>query len=192
MMQNHKQNGQMETIHEPSLDLVHDDQTEDAFSLNRADIPVLLIFWLLVVIVFLQFFTRYVLNDSLGWTEEIARYLLILVGFIGSVTVVRKGGHIFLEFFYRFIPSQWTKALVIFSQVSSTFFYSYCAYLSSQVAMRMNQTLVSVPLPKSIIYWIVCACCVLMTLYSLIWLFKRIQQNHIEMANSINNQVITD
>ena len=31
------------------------------------------IFWSLAFIVFLQFFTRYVLNDSLAWTEEIAR-----------------------------------------------------------------------------------------------------------------------
>ena len=31
------------------------------------------IFWSLAFIVFLQFFTRYVLNDSLAWTEEIMR-----------------------------------------------------------------------------------------------------------------------
>jgi TRAP-type C4-dicarboxylate transport system permease small subunit len=192
MMENHKQNGQMEDIHEPSLDLVNEDQTEEAFTLNMADIPVLLIFWTLVVIVFLQFFTRYVLNDSLGWTEEIARYLLILVGFIGSITVVRKGGHIFLEFFYRFIPNQWAKILVIFAQISSTFFYGYCAYLSGKVAMRMSQSLISLPIPKSVIYWVVCACCVLMALYSLVWLFKRIKQNPVEMVNSINNQVVTD
>ena len=41
------------------------------------DWPAFLIFWGLTVIVFLQFFTRYVLNDSFGWTEEAARYFLI-------------------------------------------------------------------------------------------------------------------
>ena len=33
------------------------------------DIPLLLIFTALFATVFLQFFTRYVLNDSLSWTE---------------------------------------------------------------------------------------------------------------------------
>jgi hypothetical protein len=33
--------------------------------------------------VFYQFFTRYVLNDSAAWTEEIARYLLMSTVFVG-------------------------------------------------------------------------------------------------------------
>ncbi|MBJ7539370.1 TRAP transporter small permease [Marinomonas transparens] len=191
MMTNQKQTGHVEE-RVSALDLVDENQTEEVFAFNMADMPVMIIFWVLVVIVFLQFFTRYVLNDSLGWTEEIARYLLILLGFVGSITVVRKGGHIFLEFFYRFIPSQWTKALVIFAQVASTSFYIYCAYLASQMALRMNQSLVSIPIPKSLMYWTVCLCCMLMAIHSLVWLFKRIKQPHVEVANSLNDQVITD
>src|SRR3978361_66362 len=44
----------------------------------------LAIFWIMALCVFLQFFTRYVLNDSYAWTEEIATYCLIGVVFIGS------------------------------------------------------------------------------------------------------------
>src|SRR6267142_2836141 len=43
----------------------------------------LAIFWIMALCVFLQFFTRYVLNDSYAWTEEIATYCLIGVVFIG-------------------------------------------------------------------------------------------------------------
>ncbi len=47
----------------------------------------LALFWLMVVCVFLQFFTRYALNNSLAWTEEIAVNALIVVVFLGAVDV---------------------------------------------------------------------------------------------------------
>ncbi len=55
------------------------------------------LFWALAFIVFLQFFTRYVLNDSLAWTEEIARYGLMSLAFIGGAVVTRKKTHIAVE-----------------------------------------------------------------------------------------------
>src|SRR6266853_5845385 len=50
----------------------------------------LAVFWILAVVVFYQVFTRYVLNDAAGWTEEIARYLLIAVTFLGGAMAVRR------------------------------------------------------------------------------------------------------
>ena len=55
------------------------------------------LFWALAFIVFLQFFTRYVLNDSLAWTEEIARYGLMWLAFIGGAMVTRRNTHIAVE-----------------------------------------------------------------------------------------------
>ena len=54
--------------------------------------------------VFYQFFTRYVLNDSAAWTEEIARYLLIGMVFVGAAIGVAKNNHIQVDFFYRYMP----------------------------------------------------------------------------------------
>ncbi len=50
----------------------------------------LVIFWVLGLTVFYQFITRYVLNDSAAWTEEVARYMLIGVVFIGVSVGVRQ------------------------------------------------------------------------------------------------------
>jgi TRAP-type C4-dicarboxylate transport system permease small subunit len=54
--------------------------------------------------VFLQFFTRYVLNDSFAWTEEIATYCLVVIVFLGSSMCVRLSRHIQVDFLYRYLP----------------------------------------------------------------------------------------
>src|SRR5947208_12165469 len=61
-------------------------------------------FWVLASDIFYQFFTRYVLNDSASWTEEIARYLLICTVFIAIAASVRTDRHIHVDFFYRLLP----------------------------------------------------------------------------------------
>ena len=63
------------------------------------------VFWALAAIVFLQFFTRYVLNDSVAWTEEIARYGLIWVTFIGAVMVTRRNSHIAVALLPNLLPA---------------------------------------------------------------------------------------
>ena len=64
--------------------LIHAEDAEVVIEHHPEDWIAFVIFWGLAFIVFLQFFTRYVLNDSLAWTEEIARYGLMWVVFIGG------------------------------------------------------------------------------------------------------------
>ena len=51
-----------------------------------------------------QFFTRYVLNNSASWTEEIARYLLVGTVFVGAGIGVAKNNHIQVDLLYRYLP----------------------------------------------------------------------------------------
>ena len=75
-------------------------------------------FWLLAPAIFYQFFTRYALNDSAGWTEEIARYLLICTVFIGAAISVRKNNHIQVDFLYRLLPKRLMRVLSMFVDVA--------------------------------------------------------------------------
>ncbi len=152
-----------ETLHDLALD-----ETEiDLSDIKWDDTLVLLVFWVLAFVVFLQFFTRYVLNDSLGWTEEIARFLLIAVTFTGSVMAVRKNSHIAVEFLYRWAPRRVRRVAQFIIDVINVVFFGGLAYMSTKVAGLTQQMMVSINVPKSIVYWFVAACFAAMTLYAL-------------------------
>ena len=138
------------------------------------DYVTLVAFWALIFVVFLQFFTRYVLGDSTTWTEEIARYLLILVGFIGSVMAVRKGTHIMVEFFYHYMPAWLARLLGYSVDSASVLFYAMLAWITFKLSGRTGGMMVSVDVPKSVLYYAVCAAFVMMALRGLQRLVLRI------------------
>ncbi len=126
------------------------------------------LFWSLAIVVFLQFFTRYVLNDSLAWTEEIARYLLICVTFIGAGIAARKNTHIHVEFFYVYLgrrPAFWLSTLVDGIRI---LFFGYATWLGWKVANIMQfQRMVVIDWPMSIVFGIGCLGFAVLTLRSI-------------------------
>src|SRR5689334_9915251 len=112
------------------------------------------LFWALAGIVFLQFFTRYVLNDSLSWTEEIARYGLMWLAFIGGAVVTRKKAHIAVELLSNLMkPSPLRSALLALVDFITLGFMALLAYFSVTIIERMHaQTMTVVELPMSIVY----------------------------------------
>jgi len=48
----------------------------------------------MAVLVFANVVSRYLLNASIIWVEEITRYMMVWVGFLGSGLVLRLGAHI--------------------------------------------------------------------------------------------------
>ncbi|HJW51864.1 MAG TPA: TRAP transporter small permease [Burkholderiaceae bacterium] len=121
-------------------------------------------FWLLAATVFLQFFTRYALNDSAGWTEEISRYLLICTVFIGATISVRKNNHIHVDFFYRLLPAPVTRVMSTFVDVVRIAFFAYAAWLTFELIQRIGgQRMAVVDLPIGLTYSVVLAGFVLMT-----------------------------
>ena len=114
-------------------------------------------FWLLGLCVFYQFFTRYVLNDSAAWTEEIARYLLICTVFVAIAAAVRRTRHIHVDFIYRMIPAGAGRALSTLVDVVRIVFFAIAVGLTIQMMLRMgNLKMTIVELPMNIIYG-VCA-----------------------------------
>ena len=111
------------------------------------------LFWVLAVTIFYQFFTRYVLNDSAAWTEEIARYLLIAMVFVGVSAMVRMERHIHVDFLYRLLPPRAGRALSTVVDAVRILFFAYATVLTGQMMMKMTSyKMTIVDLPMNVVY----------------------------------------
>lgn len=120
-------------------------------------------FWILAFVVFAQFISRYVFNSSIAWTEEIARYLLIYVTFLGASVAVRNRSHIAVEFMYRYMPEGMVRVTRLVLDVSVIIFACWASWLAYQVTkLTMHQTMASINLSKAWIYGMVCCSFILM------------------------------
>jgi len=122
-------------------------------------------FWLLAGVIFHQFFTRYALNDSAAWTEEIARYLLICTVFVGAAIGVRKNNHVQVDFFYRVLPRPLMRGLSTLVDLFRIAFLGYAAWLTWQLTGKIGMQRMSiVDWPIGLVYGVVLFGFLLMTL----------------------------
>ena len=144
--------------------LIEAEDAEVVIEHHPEDWLAFVIFWLLAFIVFLQFFTRYVLNDSLSWTEEIARYGLMWVVFIGGAMVTRRNTHIAVELLSNVMkPGPLRAALLALVDSIKLAFLSLLAFVSVTITERMHfQRMTVFDLPMSYVYGGVAFGCFLM------------------------------
>ena len=127
----------------------------------------LVIFWLMCLCVFLQFFTRYVLNDSFGWTEEIAIFCLVAVVFLGSSMCVRASRHIHVDFLYRYLPKTGGRILATLVDGVRIAVFSYLALLVWRYSeIISDERMTTIDFPKMPFFMLVFAAFVLMALRS--------------------------
>ena len=114
-------------------------------------------FWLLALTVFYQFITRYVFNDSASWTEEIARYLLIAVVFVGATIGVAKNAQIQVDFFYRHMPAALGRWLSRAVDVLRVAFFAAAVFLTAEMMLKLgsNTRMTVVDAPMNLVYGVV-------------------------------------
>lgn len=164
----------------PELDqalLAEIDEANDRIDdISWWDAPVFAAFWLLVIVVFLQFFSRYVLNSSISWTEEVARYLMIVVAFAGAIICARKNSHIFLDFFHLYLSARASRLLFAAMDLVTVIFFGYASWMGVSLAQRMGmQRMVSIDASRGYLFWTVVVCLALTALVTLARLIKNLR-----------------
>lgn len=141
-----------------------DQHTVDLSGYGVEDWICLGFFWTMAGLVFLQFFSRYVLNDSFAWTEELAVYCLMPVVFIGASMCVRRVRHIQVNLVYGYlspVAGRWLSNLVDLAAIA---FYGYAGWLVARYALAVdNEPMTTINWNKSYVYWLAFAGFALMT-----------------------------
>tara|TARA_R110002126_G_scaffold181187_4_gene330011 strand:- start:15755 stop:16246 length:492 start_codon:yes stop_codon:yes gene_type:complete len=91
------------------------------------EIILVFIFGLLVFDVLSQVFSRYILNTSFAFTEELARFSLIWLSILGAAYLNAKREHLSMDFLYQKFSIKARKKVLLFIEV--------CVFLFALVIM---------------------------------------------------------
>jgi TRAP-type transport system small permease protein len=114
------------------------------FSASLAKITVFIVITLaaiMVLTVLVGVFFRYVLRNSLGWTEELARYLMIWMALLSVSIGIKDKEHVGLQLLIRSIPIKYAKAVNLIVNGVVLFFLIVLSYRGLTVAFRGSSQL---------------------------------------------------
>lgn len=131
--------------------------------------------WLLIILCSIMFlvvglnvFCRYVLNSSLGWADELARFVFIWVSFLGAVTAYQKNEHIGLDFVVARIRSEKVRLTIrLVGELLVLFVLSCLGYYGWTVAMSATNVSPALYIPMWVVYLVVPISAFLMVLINL-------------------------
>ncbi|MGF0536507.1 TRAP transporter small permease [Agrobacterium sp. ES01] len=140
-----------------------EDDVEEPIEFHIDDVIAFILFWALGGVTFLQFFTRYVLNDSVAWTEEVGRYLLMWVTFFGAAIVFRRRSNIAVDIIVDTFPPTAGRACRFVADAITVCFVGILVWFSWTITQRMSiQRMTVIDVSMAVIYGGIGIGCLLM------------------------------
>jgi len=113
----------------------------------------ILFYGVIIIVCFVAVIFRYLLNDSLTWADELARYFFIAMVFLGGAYVVPENGHLRMDVIYTSVPGKVRKGIDVITAVCAVFFMVYALKgIWKGIAMIGTQRWSSLPLPMRLAY----------------------------------------
>lgn len=121
---------------------------------NRvSEIVVIIAFATLIADVAAAVFFRYVLNDSIVWAEEMARYLFVWITFVGGGLGVGTNIHVGVDSIVEILPAQLKQVVEICVELMIVVFVVALIYVGAQFAwFGMNADALLLPMPMGVVY----------------------------------------
>lgn len=134
----------------------------------------------IVVTVTTQIISRQFFGFSFYWSEEIARYLLIWLTFIGASAALRDGDLVGLDLLERALNQRWLAGLKLVVHILCAFFLTYVLYYGIYLINQpsiLGQRLSTVPVSMFYVY----LCVPLSAAIMLVHLLCAVRQNVIDL-----------
>lgn len=74
------------------------------------------LFLIMLLVLIIQIVSRQILNLPLKWSEELARFLFVYVGYFGVSASIKDNAHVYIEFFVEKLPKPAQKIINVFIQ----------------------------------------------------------------------------
>lgn len=115
-----------------------------------------------LALVLVQVFFRYVLNDPISWTQEMSVFGTMLVVMLGAAVAFRRNEHISVSFFVDLFPRPIRLVLVVLANLVTVGFLGMLAYQSWLLSKRaMMQVSPTTGIPVGVIVLFVAVGCAL-------------------------------
>jgi TRAP-type transport system small permease protein len=116
------------------------------------------------LIVALGVFFRYVLNDSLGWTDEISGYALGWISFVGAYSCFRKSSHLGFDVLLESLPPSAQHVLRWLNGIMLSVFFLMMAWYSWNVITVVGASYIrSLDIPRGVFLAVLPISFILMT-----------------------------
>jgi len=110
----------------------------------------------MVVVVFTQVFFRFVVERPLPWSEEVARYIMVWLTFLGAALAVEKRAHAVVEMFVKWFPRPVRVGMALLAMAASCLFYGLMTYYGARlITHSMTQFSPVLQLPMGYVYVVI-------------------------------------
>ncbi len=120
----------------------------------------------MAVTVLIQVVSRYLPTPTPPWTEELARYFMIYMAFVGASSGIRKWNNISVDFILTKLPQRWYKVSMFVMQVIVLALVIYIGSLGVKVFPKigLRQTSATMGFPMFVPQSAIIVGCFLMAL----------------------------
>jgi TRAP-type C4-dicarboxylate transport system permease small subunit len=141
--------------------------------LNNAVITLMSI---ILIVASAQVFWRYVLNNPLDWSEELARFLFIWLVFLASSVALREKKHMCIDFSWSFLPP-WARKIreLLVQAIIAVFLLVILIVAPEIITLTWDQLSPSLSIPMAYVYLAFPVMAFLMLIYKLFEIIQQLQ-----------------